>query len=76
MGVDSRPKVRQAATTRTFVVLVNGECAEGQVWEAAMPPPDSARRTWWRSSTRTASGSVIKLDRTQWAEKFTAGGQP
>ncbi|MFJ4741167.1 transketolase-like TK C-terminal-containing protein [Streptomyces sp. NPDC088775] len=63
---------RDGLATRTFVVLGDGECTEGQVWEAAMTAARLGLRNLVALVDANSSGSVIKLDREQWARKFTA----
>ncbi|MFJ4880341.1 transketolase-like TK C-terminal-containing protein [Streptomyces sp. NPDC088745] len=65
---------RDGLGTRTFVVLGDGECTEGQVWEAAMTAARLGLKNLVALVDANGSGSVIKLDRTQWAEKFAAFG--
>lgn len=66
---------RRAGTgSRVFAVLGDGECTEGQVWEAAF----SAARHGLRSVTAlldaNGSGSVIKLDPGSWASRWAGFG--
>ncbi|MFI9630075.1 transketolase-like TK C-terminal-containing protein [Streptomyces sp. NPDC052042] len=65
---------RDGLSTRTFVVLGDGECTEGQVWEAAQTASRLGLRNLVALVDANGSGSVIKLDRTQWAQKFNASG--
>ncbi|MFD3422408.1 transketolase-like TK C-terminal-containing protein [Streptomyces decoyicus] len=65
---------RDGRRTRTFVVLGDGECTEGQVWEAAMTGARLGLRNLVALVDANGSGSVIKLDRSEWAERFAAFG--
>ncbi|MFF3730708.1 transketolase C-terminal domain-containing protein [Streptomyces sp. NPDC002476] len=65
---------RDGLSTRTFVVLGDGECTEGQVWEAAMTASRLGLQNLVALVDANGSGSVIQLDRAQWAEKFAAFG--
>ncbi|MET9776300.1 thiamine pyrophosphate-dependent enzyme [Streptomyces sp. NPDC006367] len=65
---------RDGLGTRTFVVLGDGECTEGQVWEAAMTASRLGLKNLVALVDANGSGSVITLDRAQWAERFAAFG--
>ncbi|MFF9785726.1 transketolase-like TK C-terminal-containing protein [Streptomyces nigrescens] len=65
---------REGRSTRTFVLLGDGECTEGQVWEAAMTGARLGLRNLVALVDANGSGSVIKLDRAEWADRFAGFG--
>lgn len=64
--------------SNTYVILGDGEIAEGQIWEAAMAAVVLRRITWWPSWTRTrlqATGVVKeRFDTTPLVGKWEAFG--
>ncbi|MFD8609660.1 thiamine pyrophosphate-dependent enzyme [Streptomyces sp. NPDC059631] len=65
---------RAGRATRTFVILGDGECTEGQVWEAAMTASRLGLRNLIALVDANGSGSVIKLPREQWAARWEGFG--
>ncbi|MEW1548317.1 transketolase-like TK C-terminal-containing protein [Streptomyces tsukubensis] len=65
---------RTGRAGRTFVLLGDGECTEGQVWEAAMTADRLGLRNLVAVVDANGSGSVITLDRDAWQARFTAFG--
>jgi len=65
---------RQARPARTFVVLGDGECTEGQVWEAAMTATRLGLRNLVALVDANGSGSVIDLPRETWADRWSGFG--
>ncbi|MCX4681474.1 thiamine pyrophosphate-dependent enzyme [Streptomyces sp. NBC_01433] len=65
---------RAGRATRTFVLLGDGECTEGQVWEAAMTADRLGLRNLVALVDANGSGSVIKLPREQWAARWEGFG--
>lgn len=65
---------RLARPGRTFVVLGDGECTEGQVWEAAMTAARLGLRNLVALLDANGSGSVIKLPREEWAARWRGFG--
>ncbi|WP_372412717.1 thiamine pyrophosphate-dependent enzyme [Streptomyces luteireticuli] len=58
----------------TFVMLGDGECTEGQVWEAAMTAARLGLRNLVALVDANGSGSVIELPRQQWASRWRGFG--
>ncbi|MFF9436507.1 thiamine pyrophosphate-dependent enzyme [Streptomyces sp. NPDC014735] len=65
---------RAGRGTRTFVMLGDGECTEGQVWEAAMTASRLGLRNLVALVDANGSGSVIKLPREEWAARWEGFG--
>ncbi|MEV7465378.1 thiamine pyrophosphate-dependent enzyme [Streptomyces kronopolitis] len=65
---------RAGRATRTFVILGDGECTEGQVWEAAMTADRLGLRNLVALVDANGSGSVIKLPREKWAQRWEGFG--
>lgn len=59
---------------RTFVMLGDGECTEGQVWEAAMTAARLQLANLVALVDANGSGSVITLPRDQWAARWRGFG--
>lgn len=65
---------QNGADARVFAVLGDGECTEGQVWEAALSATRHGLRNVVALVDANGSGSVIKLDRGSWARRWEAFG--
>ena len=66
---------RRAGTGgRVFAVLGDGECTEGQVWEAALSAARHGLRNVTALLDANGSGSVIKLDPGSWARRWAGFG--
>ncbi|WP_158641335.1 thiamine pyrophosphate-dependent enzyme [Amycolatopsis eburnea] len=65
---------RLQTNRRTFVVLGDGECTEGQVWEAAMTAPRLGLRNLVAVLDANGSGSVIELPCDDWAARWRGFG--
>ncbi|MDQ1307201.1 MAG: Transket pyr protein [Actinomycetota bacterium] len=65
---------RNGSRRRTFVVLGDGECTEGQVWEAAMTAARLGLANLVAVIDANGTGSVIALPRKEWAPRWTAFG--
>ncbi|WP_435135643.1 transketolase-like TK C-terminal-containing protein [Actinacidiphila sp. bgisy144] len=59
---------------RTFVLLGDGECTEGQVWEAAMTAAALGLRNLVALVDANGSGSVIRLPADDWAARWSGFG--
>ncbi|TMR08277.1 hypothetical protein ETD86_48525, partial [Nonomuraea turkmeniaca] len=65
---------RTGSSARTFVVLGDGECTEGQVWEAAMTAARLGLANLVALIDANGSGSVIGLPRQEWAARWSGFG--
>ncbi|MER6959315.1 hypothetical protein [Streptomyces sp. NPDC000618] len=65
---------RAGRSRRTFVVLGDGECTEGQVWEAAMTAARLGLRNLVALVDANGSGSVIRLPVDEWAARWAGFG--
>lgn len=65
---------RTGRPTSTFVLLGDGECTEGQVWEAAMTASRLGLRRLVALVDANGSGSVIPLPRREWAGRWRGFG--
>ena len=66
---------RRAGTgTRVFAVLGDGECTEGQVWEAALSAARHGLRNVTALLDANGSGSAIELDPGSWARRWAGFG--
>lgn len=65
---------RAGRTRRTFVLLGDGECTEGQVWEAAMTAAALGLRNLVALVDANGSGSVIRLPADGWAARWAGFG--
>ncbi|MGH3276847.1 MAG: 1-deoxy-D-xylulose-5-phosphate synthase N-terminal domain-containing protein, partial [Streptosporangiaceae bacterium] len=66
---------RRAGTdSQVFAVLGDGECTEGQVWEAALSAARHGLRNVTALLDANGSGSVIKLDPGSWARRWAGFG--
>jgi transketolase len=65
---------RAGAGSRVFAVLGDGECTEGQVWEAALSAERLGLRNVVAMVDANGSGSVIKLDPGAWARRWESFG--
>lgn len=65
---------RAGAERRTFVLLGDGECTEGQVWEAAMTAARLGLRNLVAMVDANGSGSVIELARSEWVPRWSGFG--
>lgn len=59
---------------RVFAVLGDGECTEGQTWEAALSASRHGLRNVVGLLDANGSGSVIKLDPDSWACRWQSFG--
>lgn len=74
-GVGSALADRRAGVERrTFVLLGDGECTEGQVWEAAMTAARLGLHNLVALVDANGSGSVIELARDEWAPRWSGFG--
>lgn len=74
-GIGAALADRRAETERrTFVLLGDGECTEGQVWEAAMTAARVGLRNLVALVDANGSGSVIELVRSEWAPRWSGFG--
>jgi transketolase len=58
----------------SYVLLGDGECSEGQVWEAAMTAHRLELRNIVALLDANGSGSCVKLDRQEWAGRWRGFG--
>lgn len=58
----------------TYVLLGDGECTEGQVWEAALTGSRCGMTNVTAILDANGSGSHIRLDRDQWAARWSGFG--
>src|SRR5262249_45346414 len=65
---------RARSASRVFAVLGDGECTEGQVWEAALSAARHGLRNVTALLDANGSGSVIKLDPGSWARRWAGFG--
>lgn len=65
---------RAGADSRVFAVLGDGECTEGQVWEAAFSAARHGLRNVVALVDANGSGSVIRLDPGSWARRWESFG--
>jgi transketolase len=65
---------RAGRDSRVFAVLGDGECTEGQVWEAALSASRHGLRNVVALVDANGSGSVIRLDRESWARRWESFG--
>lgn len=65
---------RRGFDRRSYVLLGDGECTEGQVWEAAMTAVRLNVRNLVALVDANGSGSLIKLPREEWAARWTGFG--
>lgn len=65
---------RAGRSRRTFVMLGDGECTEGQVWEAAMTAARLGLRNLVALVDANGSGSVIELAREEWSARWRGFG--
>jgi len=65
---------RGGRTSRTFVVLGDGELGEGQVWEAAAAAARRGLQNVHALVDANGYGSVIEVPREQWLAKWRAFG--
>jgi transketolase len=59
---------------RVFAVLGDGECTEGQIWEAALSAARHGLRNVTALLDANGSGSVIRLDPGSWARRWAGFG--
>ncbi|MEU3455368.1 hypothetical protein ABZ671_17485 [Micromonospora sp. NPDC006766] len=62
---------KQDIDRRVYVLLGDGECTEGQVWEAAITAERLKMRNLVALVDANGSGSLIKLDRATWADRWS-----
>jgi transketolase len=65
---------RRGSGSRVFTVLGDGECTEGQVWEAALSAARHGLRNVTALVDANGSGSVITLDPGMWARRWVSFG--
>jgi len=65
---------RSGSSGRAFAVLGDGECTEGQTWEAALSASRHGLRNVVALLDANGSGSVIKLDPASWARRWESFG--
>ena len=65
---------RAGGSSRVFAVLGDGECTEGQVWEAALSASRHGLRNVVALVDANGSGSVITLDPDSWARRWESFG--
>ena len=62
------------SSSRVFAVLGDGECTEGQIWEAALSAARHGLRNVVALLDANGSGSVLQLDPNSWARRWESFG--
>jgi transketolase len=65
---------RASSQSRVFAVLGDGECTEGQTWEAALSASRHGLRNVVALLDANGSGSVIELAQESWAPRWASFG--
>lgn len=65
---------RAGRSSRVFAVVGDGECTEGQIWEAALSASRHGLRNVVALLDANGSGSVVKLDPESWGRRWESFG--